>query len=340
VASGEGAVAGGRLGSGPLTRHDGAQLAPGGDAEVERGADPLPRQRQAVPRRVAHEEHAVLGRRAQAVREPVALEAHRVAAEPLHQRDGRLPDVVARDVGADPDAPLARRRHRPGVAATHDVALDPDVEVDAAGVVRMDLEATGDRGVGRLHVRAPAEHPPPAERVDDQRRGERAAVGDDRLAVAAALDLRDLEARRAALLPQRQAQLAVVECAPAPGQPEARGPVRSVERHARELLADRPLDAHRVQPWGRRGAGARGAFADLVAVDDEHVGAGAGELARHREAGEARPADQHVGTRGVGRQRRALGAAEGGAAAHPRRPLAIAGGRCHGRSPTERESTS
>ncbi len=35
--------------------------------------------------------------------------------------------------------------------------------------------------------------------------------------------------------------------------------------------------------------------ADLVAVEDEHVGSRPGELARDREPGEARAADDHVG---------------------------------------------
>src|SRR2546425_12465607 len=39
-----------------LARQDSAQLAPAGDAEVERGADPLAGQREAVARAVADEE--------------------------------------------------------------------------------------------------------------------------------------------------------------------------------------------------------------------------------------------------------------------------------------------
>src|SRR3712207_7029622 len=46
-------------------------------SEVQRGADALRRHRQAVAGAVAREEHAVLGRLAQLVRDPVALEAHR-----------------------------------------------------------------------------------------------------------------------------------------------------------------------------------------------------------------------------------------------------------------------
>ena len=111
------------------------------------------------------------------------------------------------------------------------------------------------------------------------------------------LDLRDLEARVAALRPQLPAQLAVVERAPAPRQPVAGRAVRRVEGHARAAPGGSPADAHRVQPRRRRGAGRGGALADLVAVDHEHVGAGAGQLAGDGQPGEARAADQHVGAR-------------------------------------------
>ena len=91
-------------------------------------------------------------------------------------------------------------------------AVDPDVEVDAAAV-RMHLEPARDRRVGRLHVGAGAEHAPPAERVDDERRGQLAAVRPHRVAprrTARRLDHRDLEAG-VALLPQLLAQRPVVE---------------------------------------------------------------------------------------------------------------------------------
>ena len=51
------------------------------DPEVERGPDALAREREAVAGAVADEEHAVVGRGAQAVREPVALVAHGVAPQ-------------------------------------------------------------------------------------------------------------------------------------------------------------------------------------------------------------------------------------------------------------------
>jgi len=49
--------------------------------------------------------------------------------------------------------------------------------------------------------------------------------------------------------------------------------VRRGEARARQLLAGRRRDAHGVQPRRRRGAGRRRALADLVAVDDQHLGA-------------------------------------------------------------------
>jgi hypothetical protein len=58
-----------------------AQLATERKREVEGRPDALRRQRQAVPGRVADEEHAVLGRRAQLVGDPVALVADRFEPE-------------------------------------------------------------------------------------------------------------------------------------------------------------------------------------------------------------------------------------------------------------------
>src|SRR5687768_11653755 len=122
-----------------LTAQHGSQLAPACDAEVERRADALAREREAVAGRVAHEEDAVLRRPAQAVREPVALVAHRGPPEAPGQFHGRLAHVVARLVRAHPDALLAARGDAPPVAVAHQRALDPDIEVGAAAL-RVDLE--------------------------------------------------------------------------------------------------------------------------------------------------------------------------------------------------------
>ena len=85
---------------------DAAQLASQGDAEVERGADALGAERQAVAGRVAGEEDAALGAGAQLVRDPVALVADPVGVEVFGEQLGRLADVEARVEGADADAQL------------------------------------------------------------------------------------------------------------------------------------------------------------------------------------------------------------------------------------------
>ena len=146
-----------------------AQLAPAGDAEVERRPDPLAREREAVAGAVAGEEHAVLDRRAQRVREPVALVADGRHAEPAGDLPRRLLDVVARLVGADADPLLVARRAPTRRSRSGQRAVDPDVEVGvAAARVGMDLEPARDRRLGRLHVRPGAEDAAPAERVDDR----------------------------------------------------------------------------------------------------------------------------------------------------------------------------
>ncbi len=70
----EGAVARERLLARAVAGQRGAQLATEREREIEGGADPLGRQRQAVPGRVADEEDAVLGGRTELVRDPVTLE--------------------------------------------------------------------------------------------------------------------------------------------------------------------------------------------------------------------------------------------------------------------------
>ena len=141
---------------------------------------PSPGEGEALPGAVAHAEHAVLGRGAQAVREPVALPARRLLPQPSGERLGRRPHVIARRVGADADARLAAGGDAPAVAAPHEVPLDPHVERVAGGLgaVRVDLEPARERRVGRLDARV-GQDPPPAERVDDEPGPQGAAVGDD-----------------------------------------------------------------------------------------------------------------------------------------------------------------
>jgi hypothetical protein len=72
-------------------------------------------------------------------------------------------------------------------------------------------------------------------------------------------------------------------------------------------------EPERVQP-ARRDPARRGlAFADLVAVDHQHVGTGTRELTGDRQAGEARPTDEDVA---VAVQSGALVSALGGSLGH------------------------
>ena len=161
-----------------------AQLAPAGKAEVEGGADPLGRRRQAVPGAVAGEEHPVLGGCAHLVGDPVALVALGGDVEVPGEAHRRLLDVVARVERADADAHLVARGEAPRVPRTYVPRVEPQLEVLAVAV-RVDLQAARQPRVGRLdRVRRRGQHPPPPERVDDQRRRELAAVGLDREALA------------------------------------------------------------------------------------------------------------------------------------------------------------
>ena len=90
----------------------------------------------------------------------------------------RVLDVVARVERADADAHLVAGGERPAVALRDVARVEPQLEVVAAAV-RVDLEAAGEEGLGRLDVRAGAEDAPPAERVDDERGAQVAAVGVD-----------------------------------------------------------------------------------------------------------------------------------------------------------------
>jgi hypothetical protein len=157
----------------------------------------------------------------------------------------------------------------------------------------VDLQAAGEQRLGRLDRAARVEDPAPAERVDDERGGHVAAVGVDRVA-RPAVDLGDLEAG-AAVREQVGAQLPVVEGRERPRQRPHRRAARGVDDEPVERLTDRRLQAQVLEPLGRRGARARLALADLVAVEHQHPRARAREGPRRREAREARPADEHVG---------------------------------------------
>src|SRR5207342_3596910 len=107
--------------------------------EVERGADALGAERQAVPGRVAGEEDAALGGAAQLVRDPVALVADLLAVEVVGEQLGRGAYVEAGVEGADADPQLVARREAPAVAGRDVAAVDPYLEV-VARAVGVDLE--------------------------------------------------------------------------------------------------------------------------------------------------------------------------------------------------------
>src|SRR5207344_2608532 len=92
-----------------------AQLPSQRDPEVERGADALGAERQAVPGRVAGEEDAALGGAAQLVRDPVALVADLLAVEVVGEQLDRGAYVEAGVEGADADPQLVARREAPAV---------------------------------------------------------------------------------------------------------------------------------------------------------------------------------------------------------------------------------
>ena len=156
---------------------------------------PSARQRQAVAGGVADEEHAVLGRRAQRVRDPVALVAERLGAEVLGQPHGRLLDVVARVERADADPHLVARGERPAVARAHVALVDPQLE----------LLGRGRRGGPPARARAAPRAAARCPRTPSTRRQPSAstssgalhvaAVGVDRRA-GAPVDLRGLELGR------------------------------------------------------------------------------------------------------------------------------------------------
>jgi hypothetical protein len=244
-----------------------------------------------MPRRVADEEDPVLGRRPQRVGDPVALIAAGLDLEIGGEAHRRLAHVEARVKRADADPDLAVGGERPSVAGGDEAAVDPHLQVVTAAE-GVDLQPAREQRVGRLDVVAEAERPPPAEAVDDQRRPQRSAVGDDD--VAAALDhRRGLEGERA-LVGEQPAQRPVVERRERPRQVVAGRRVGRVDDELVEGLLQRLGELQRLQPAGRDRAGGGLALADLVAIDHHDVGAAARQLACDREPGEARAADEHV----------------------------------------------
>src|SRR5438105_13876570 len=114
----------------------------------------------------------------------------------------------------------------------------------------MHLEAAREEGIRGLDVRAGTTHPPPAERIDDQRCANVATIGLDREA-GASVYLRRLELNRA-LRREQPTQRPVVECRKRPWQPVARGGVRRVDHELAERLLRGAMQLQRLEPGGRR----------------------------------------------------------------------------------------
>ena len=126
------------------------------------------------PARVAGEEHAVLGRPG-AAGAGSSCPGSRPAAAPTSSTSRSVGCLtwIVRVERADADPQLVARGERPAVAGVDVARVDPQLEV-GAGAAR-----DGPPGRARAAPRAAgrsspgAEHPPPAERVDDQRRASR-----------------------------------------------------------------------------------------------------------------------------------------------------------------------
>jgi hypothetical protein len=157
----------------------------------------------------------------------------------------------------------------------------------------MDLESAREaRGRG-LDVRTGAEDAPPAEGVDDERSADVAAVGVHG-GPRAALDLGRLELGLAALLPEQLAEAAVVEGRERPRKGPEGHDTRRPDADLAKRLEDRVLEAQVHEPVGRRGARARLALADLVAVDHQDARAAAAQLARGGVSRERGATDHNV----------------------------------------------
>jgi len=296
VLRGERAVAGQGLLARLAAGDDVGQLAAQREAEVEGGADALGGRREAVAGAVADEEDAVLGPGADLVWDPVALPALGGDADIGGELERRLLDVVLGVEGPDADAQLAVGRERPRVAALDVLRIDPQLEV-GSGRVGVDLQAAREPRVGRLDVGSGGKDPPPAHGVDDERGAQVAPVGVDGVAGAGgrAFDRRGLELRRALrLLAQQGADAAVVERRERPRQGPAHTAPGHVDDEVRERLLDGAHEPEVLEPLRRRGARARLALADLVAVDHQHAGRRPRQLARDGEPREARSADEDV----------------------------------------------
>ena len=233
----------------------------------------------------------------QLVGDPVALEAR--------PRPGRARAASAtvgsltRSRGSNEphaDAHLARRREAPAVAGADVGGVEPQLELAArarAGGPRARARAAPAEAGSRVAAR---EHAPPAERVDDQRRAQLAAVGCDRVRAPGADPRRPSRSRtRVDGEPSRssRAQRAVVEGR----ERERQRPAHAVRRGRARRRSGKVcrIESRRPSRSSHSVGAAQAdvcALADLVAVDHQHARAGPLELARERQSGEARAADR------------------------------------------------
>ena len=194
--------------------------------------------------------------------------------------DGRLLDVVARVERADADPHLVARGERPAVARARRSpcgSTPRGPRTDPPGWTSSPRESSASGG---WTLSSAPEHAPPAERVDEQRRRDVAAVGVDRRCRCGRRPSRSRTRPPTAPTAARTAAGSRRSRTSTPiGQ---RAVVRRVDDQRVEGLEDRILEPEVAQPLGRSGACGGLALADLVAVEHQHAGAGAAQLARDR----------------------------------------------------------
>src|SRR5205823_12544995 len=131
VPGAEGAVAAQRLSVRLAPVEDRAQLATACQPEVQRRADALGGDGQALAGRVPDEEDAVLNGRAQLMGDPVALVTHRRQPQLAREPHGRLLDAMRGPEGPHAYAQLIARGKVPAVAGAHVARVDPQLHLPA-----------------------------------------------------------------------------------------------------------------------------------------------------------------------------------------------------------------
>ena len=207
---------------------------------------------------------------AQPVRDPVALEAHRVGLHVGGQRQRRVLDVQARVERADADPQLVARRERPAVAGRDVAAVEPQLEVVAgrrAGAPPGRARARPPAAARSRRARAPAaSRARPRSRARARRRGRCGR----RCRCARSPWRSRTRRRRSGPTAGRTAsgsRRSRTSTAAASGRsPEACG--RAAIRTSGGSIQSSP---RLLQPLGRGGARGGLPLADLVAVQDQHA---------------------------------------------------------------------